>query len=70
MSETQPELEQPTQPDPEPATETTEPAGDPIGHAVYDVTLQRFVGGVHSTKAKADKAVAKVKGHKYETRRV
>jgi hypothetical protein len=40
------------------------------GHAVYDLTLERFVSGVHDTAAKAEAEVVKVKGHKYETRKV
>jgi len=40
------------------------------GFAVYDETLERFVTGVHDTQAKADAELVKVKGHKYDTRKV
>lgn len=43
---------------------------EPKGHAVYDLTLTRYVSGVYPTKAKAEEAVTKAKGHKYETRQV
>lgn len=50
---------------------TTESGGR---HAVYDVTLQRYVGGVHPDKASADKArreLAKADdSHELESRRV
>jgi hypothetical protein len=42
-------------------------------HAVYDVTLQRFLGGPHADKASADKAkreLGKDNGHELETRPV
>lgn len=41
------------------------------GHAVYDETLERFVGGVHDTaKAAEDAAGAAPDGHKFTTRKV
>jgi hypothetical protein len=40
------------------------------GHAVYDLTLERFVSGVYDTAKAAEAEVVKVKGHKYETREV
>lgn len=41
------------------------------GHAVYDLTLARFVSGVHDTAAKAEaEAGTTPKGHKRETRKV
>lgn len=43
---------------------------DLTGHMVYDLTLRRFVGRKAETKSKAEKSVTRVKGHKYETRRV
>ena len=60
MSENTPE----TTPPPEPESE------EQSGHAVYDLTLRRFVGGVRPTKKAATDAVVKVKGHEYETRKV
>lgn len=44
--------------------------GDETGHAVYDQTAKRFVGGVHPTAKAARESVRKVKGHDYETRKV
>jgi hypothetical protein len=40
------------------------------GHAVYNLTLGRFVSGVHDSAKAAEDAVTKVKGHRYETRQV
>ncbi len=40
------------------------------GHAVYDLTLERFVSAVHPDAKAAEDSVARVKGHKYETRKV
>lgn len=42
------------------------------GHALYDLTLTRFVGPVRKTKAEADKDkdAIKAEGHKYEVREV
>lgn len=43
------------------------------GHAVYDVSLKRFVGGLHDTAAKAKKSPEYVnapKGHDVEVRKV
>lgn len=47
-------------------------AGPTKGFAVYDRTELRFIGGVESSKAKANAAVKdrKVKGHDYEVREV
>lgn len=39
-------------------------------YAVYDHTLLRYVTGVYASKAAAEGALEKVKGHKYETRTV
>lgn len=55
---------------PEPVGRPIEDAPPPVGWAVYDLTLRRFIGGVHSTKAKATKAADIPEGHETETRRV
>lgn len=56
------------QPDPQPD------ASPATGHAVYDTTLERFVGGVFRGKDAAKDARASVKdhhqGHGYEVRGV
>lgn len=44
--------------------------GEESGHAVYDLTVRRFVTGVHPSAKAAREAHAKVKGHKYEVRKV
>ena len=44
--------------------------GEESGHALYDLTLKRFVTGVHPTAKAAREAGSKVEGHKYETRKV
>lgn len=51
------------------ATPTVKP-DDLTGHMVYDLTLRRFVGRKADTRAKAEKTVARVKGHRYEVRAV
>lgn len=62
---------QQTPPDDPQIPEPPEPdKGDESGHAVYDTTVKRFVTGVHPTAKAAREASPKVKGHKYETRKV
>lgn len=65
---TLPEAEAMT-PAPTPAPAKAE-AEEPGGYALYDLTLTRFVGGVHPTKAKAKAAASVPKGHRSEVRKV
>lgn len=44
--------------------------GEESGHALYDLTVKRFVGGIHPTAKAAREAGRQVEGHKYETRKV
>lgn len=62
----------PTAPEVAPlADDSARRGGEATGYALYDLAELRFVGDVHSTKAKAEKGYArKVKGRKYEVREV
>lgn len=65
-----------TEQTPTPTPEPTEPSkvepskDEQTGHMVYDLTLKRFVGRIGDSKSAAEKTVSKVKGHRYETRKV
>lgn len=43
---------------------------DSKGYAVYDRTIGQYVGPVAATKAKAESAATKTKGHRHATVRV
>lgn len=61
----------PPAPTPEDPPAPVEPdADEATGYAVYDHTLRRFVGRVKPGKREAERGVAKVKTHRYETRKV